>query len=174
MSDPFLAEVRIWACNFAPKGWAMCQGQLMAISQNTALFALIGTYYGGDGKSTFGLPNFQSAGPMSQGQSSAGGVYDLGQFGGSPYISLLDTESPTHTHPQQASNQPGEDPTPSNELLARSVGASLYQTVTNQNLVQLNPNALSFQGNGAPHNNMQPYLPLNFCIALQGIFPARP
>jgi microcystin-dependent protein len=174
MSSPFVAEIRIFACNFAPMGWAMCDGQILPISQNTALFSLIGTFYGGNGQSTFALPNLQESGALSSGQGPGLSNYDLGQSGGSAMITLIDSESPAHAHPQIASNQPGEDASPSNELLARSVNASLYQTTTNQNIVQLSPQALTIAGSSFPHNNMMPYLPLVFCIAMQGVFPQRP
>jgi microcystin-dependent protein len=173
MSSPFLAEIRIFGCNFAPTGWAACNGQILPISQNTALFSLIGTFHGGDGKSNFALPNLQGSAPLNQGQGPGLSNYDLGQQDGSPTITLIDSEIPFHTHAQMASNQPGEDPNPTNEALARSVGASLYQSVSTQNIVQLSMAALAPVGSSQPHNNMQPYLTLNFCIALQGIYPQR-
>jgi len=176
MSDPFVAEIRIFPFNFAPKGWAFCDGQLLPISQNTALFSLLGTTYGGDGKSNFALPNLQGATALHTGGSQPGpglSLYDLGESGGSDTVTLLTSELPAHTHTQLASNQPGEDPTPVGEALGRSTGASLYQNVTNQNTVRLAAGALPPAGAGQPHNNLQPYLTLNFCIALQGIFPPR-
>src|SRR5438445_4379618 len=108
MSSPFVAEIRIFPFNFAPKGWALCNGQLLAISQNTALFSLLGTTYGGDGKSTFALPNFQGAAPMQQGQGAGQSLRDLGESGGSDTETLLESEIPPHTHSLAASNQPGE------------------------------------------------------------------
>jgi microcystin-dependent protein len=173
MADPFVAEVRIFPFNFPPKGWAFCNGQLMPISQNTALFSLLGTTYGGDGKSTFALPNVQGSAAMHPGQGPGLSLHDLGEHGGSETVTLLDSEIPAHSHSLLASTQPGEDPTPStSEALARSTGASLYQTNA-ANLVQLAPTALGTTGGGLPHNNMQPYLTLSFCIALQGVFPPR-
>ncbi len=174
MADPFVAEIRIFPFNFAPKGWAWCDGQLLPISQNTALFSLLGTTYGGDGKSTFALPNLQGSAPMHPGQGPGLSLHDLGETGGSEVVTLLESEIPSHSHQLLASTQPGEDAAPSPaEAIARSVGASLYQTVTNNNIVQLSPNAIAPAGGDQPHNNMQPYLTFYFNIALQGVFPPR-
>ncbi len=174
MADPFVAEIRIFPFNFAPKGWAWCDGQLMPLSQNTALFSLLGTTYGGNGQSTFALPNLQGSAPMHPGQGPGLSLHDLGETGGSETVTLLASEIPTHSHGLMASTQPGEDPAPNpTEALARSVGASLYQTVTNANIVQLSNNALAPAGGDTPHNNLQPYLTFYFCIALQGVFPPR-
>ena len=174
MADPFVAEIRIFPFNFAPKGWAFCNGQLMPISQNTALFSLLGTTYGGDGKSTFALPNMQGNAPMHPGQGPGLSLHDLGETGGSETVTLLNSEIPVHSHGLLATVQPGEDPTPGPaEALARSVNGNLYQTNVAQNLVQLNAQAVSPTGGDQPHNNMQPYLTLNFNIALQGVFPPR-
>jgi microcystin-dependent protein len=172
MADPFVAEIRIFPFNFPPKGWAFCNGQLLAISQNTALFSLLGTTYGGDGKSTFALPNIQGSAVMHPGQGPGLSLHDLGEVGGSETVTLLQSETPSHSHGLNASTQPGEDPAPANEALARSVGASLYQTSAGS-LVALAPQALPPAGGSLPHNNMQPYLTLNFNIALQGVFPPR-
>jgi microcystin-dependent protein len=173
MADPFVAEIRMFPFNFAPKGWAFCDGQLLPISQNTALFSLLGTTYGGDGKSNFALPDLQGNAPMHPGQGPGLSLHDLGEQGGSETVTLLQSEIPAHTHAHQVSAQPGEDPSPANEALARSVGASLYQTNTAQNVVQLAPQAATPAGSDLPHNNLMPYLTLNFCIALQGVFPPR-
>ena len=173
MADPFVAEIRIFPFNFAPKGWAFCDGQILPLSQNTALFSLLGTTYGGDGKSNFALPNMQGNAPMHPGQGPGLSLHDLGETGGSDTVSLLESEIPAHSHTQMASNQPGEDASPANEALARSVGASLYQSVTNQSIVQLAAQALAPAGGDQPHNNLQPYLTLNCCIALQGVYPPR-
>jgi len=173
MADPFVAEIRIFPFNFAPRGWAFCNGQLMPISQNTALFSLLGTTYGGDGKSNFALPDLQGRAPMHPGQGPGLSLHDLGETGGSETVTLLESEIPAHTHAMMASTQPGEDPTPGPaEALARSVGASLYQTTTNA-FLPMSPNAIAPVGGSLPHNNMMPYLTLNFCIALQGVFPPR-
>jgi microcystin-dependent protein len=174
VADPFVAEIRIFPFNFAPTGWAQCNGQLLPISQNTALFSLLGTTYGGDGRSTFALPDLQGSAPMHPRQGPGLSLHDLGEVGGTEIVTLLDSEIPIHSHALMASGQPGEDPSPSpSEALARSTGANLYQTNTAQNLVQLAPTALSPAGGSSPHNNMQPYLTLMFCIALQGVYPPR-
>jgi microcystin-dependent protein len=174
MADPFVAEIRIFPFNFAPKGWAFCNGQLLPISQNTALFSLLGTTYGGDGKSTFALPNLQGSTPMQPGQGNGLSLHDLGETGGEETVTLLQSEMPAHAHSLQATVQPGEDPAPApTEALGRSVGANLYQTNAAQNVVQLAPTAATPAGGSQPHNNMQPYLTLNFNIALQGVYPPR-
>jgi microcystin-dependent protein len=176
MSSPFVAEIRIFAGNFAPTGWALCAGQLMPISQNTALFSLLGTFYGGDGKSTFALPNLQDSVPLGQGQSTTGTEYFLGQQSGVPYITLISTEMPLHTHTmggdfQQASLN---GPTPqATATFTRSTPGNAYMSVTNQNLTTMYPLMVSVAGGSQPHNNMMPYLVLTFIIALQGVFPAR-
>ena len=176
MADPFVAEIRIFPFNFAPTGWALCNGQILPISQNTALFSLLGTFYGGNGQSTFALPNLQGSAPMHTGSGQGPGLsqHSLGEMSGSQTVTLLATEMPAHLHGMMASNQPSEDATPSpSEALARTTGAQLYQTTVNQNLAVMAPQALAITGGSQPHNNMQPYLTLTFCIALQGIFPPR-
>ena len=173
MADPFVAEIRIFPFNFAPRGWAFCNGQLLPISQNTALFSLLGTTYGGNGQSNFALPDFQGKAPMQPGQGPGLSLHDLGETAGSETMTLLQSEIPAHSHPMMASTQPGEDPSPGpTEALARSVGASLYQTTTTP-FVPMSFNAVASADGNLPHNNMMPYLTLNFCIALQGIFPPR-
>jgi microcystin-dependent protein len=172
--DPFLAEIRILPFNFAPKGWAVCDGQLMPLSQNTALFSLLGTMYGGDGKSTFALPDLQGRAALQHGQGPGLSSYVQGQMGGAEAVTLLTSEVPGHGHSLMASTQPGEDPAPGpSEALGRSVGASLYHTDAAANSVNMAPGALGPAGGSQPHNNMQPYLTLQFCIAIQGIFPSR-
>lgn len=173
MSDPFVAEIRILACNFAPTGWAMCNGQLIPISQNTALFSLLGTQYGGDGKSTFALPDLQGNAPMFWGQAPGLSLYDQGQIGGSETVTLLQTEIPVHNH--QASGVSGNGPT---SPVANTWGTGTGRTpppmyVDGVPNVTMAATALAPTGNSLPHNNMQPYLVLNFCIAMQGIFPPR-
>lgn len=174
MADPFVAEIRIFPFNFAPKGWAFCDGQLLPISQNTALFSLCGVTYGGDGKSTFALPNMQGNAPMHPGQCPGLSLHDLGETGGSETVTLLESEIPAHSHALMANAVVGDTNAPSPGVsLARSHNATAYQTTANQNLTQLNLSALSPVGGDQPHNNMMPYLAFNFCIALQGVFPPR-
>ena len=174
MADPFVAEIRIFPFNFAPKGWAFCDGQILPISQNTALFSLLGTTYGGNGKSTFALPDMQGSAPMHPGQGPGLSLHDLGETGGTPTVSLLQSEIPSHTHVQQANTgsanlQFGAP----NRSLARATGANSYSDVTGSGLTFIAPQTLTPAGADQPHNNMQPYLTLNFNIALQGVFPPR-
>jgi len=172
MADPFVAEIRIFPFNFAPKGWAFCDGQLLPLSQNTALFSLLGTTYGGDGKSTFALPDLQGRAPMHPGQGPGLSLHDLGEEGGSTTVTLLQSEIAAHSHTARADTVDPADtnvPSPSASF-ALSTGGTLYQTSSN---TQLAPEALAPAGGDQPHNNMQPYLTLNFNIALQGVFPPR-
>ena len=174
MSDQFLAEIRIFPFNFPPTGWAFCEGQLMPISQNTALFALLGTTYGGDGKSTFALPDMRGNAPMQPGQGQGLSLRDLGEMSGVESITLLVSEIPMHTHAVRLSVEDGESNIPaSNRILGRSIGGFVYQSQAS-GLEMMALQTLPAAGGGLPHNNMQPYLTLNFCIALQGIFPQRP
>jgi microcystin-dependent protein len=173
--DPFVAEIRVFAFNFAPKGWAFCDGQLLPLSQNTALFSLLGTVYGGDGKSTFALPDMQGRAPMHPGQGPGLSLHDLGETGGSETVTLLESEMPAHNHTLRATVEDGTQGTLTNGVtVSTSVGGALYQTTTNTNLVSMAAQSLSLAGGSLPHNNLQPYLTLNFNIALQGVFPARP
>jgi microcystin-dependent protein len=173
MSDQFVAEMRIFPFNFPPTGWAFCDGQLMPISQNTALFSLLGTTYGGDGKSTFALPNMQGNAPMQPGQGQGLSLRDLGEMSGVESVTLLISEIPFHTHQLLAAgSDPAESNVCTNNALARSKNGNAYTTTLT--ITQMAPQALAPAGGSLPHNNMQPYLTLNFCIALQGIFPQRP
>ena len=172
MADPFVAEIRIFPFNFAPKGWAFCDGQLLPISQNTALFSLLGTTYGGDGKSNFALPDLQGSAPMQPGQGPGLSLHDLGETGGSDTVTLLESEIPAHSHSWMGSNQTAEDRTPAGEVFARATGGNLYTTNTSS-LGSLDPNAIAPAGGDARHNNLMPYLTLNFCIAMQGVYPPR-
>jgi microcystin-dependent protein len=172
--DPFVAEIRIFPFNFAPKGWAFCDGQILPISQNTALFSLLGTTYGGDGKSTFALPDMQGNVPMHPGQGQGLSLRDLGETSGVESVTLLLSEIPVHTHSMMAQNTPANvnSPGPNTVSLARASGGGFtYGPVASS--VNMAPQILSPAGGSLPHNNMQPYLTLNFCIALQGVFPAR-
>jgi microcystin-dependent protein len=171
MADPFVAEIRIFPFNFAPKGWAWCDGQLLPISQNTALFSLLGTTYGGNGKSNFALPDLQGRAPMHPGQGPGLSLHDLGETGGTETVSLLESEIPAHSHGNSVSAADGISQTPVGEKLATGIGIGQYAPVGP--LIQLSPNALAPAGGDQPHNNMQPYLTFYFCIALQGVFPPR-
>jgi len=170
--DPFVAEIRIFPFNFAPKGWAFCDGQILPLSQNTALFSLLGTTYGGDGKSNFALPNMQGNAPMHPGQGPGLSLHDLGETGGSETVTLLQSEIPSHAHAMRGDVLDPADTNvvSSNASYAQSTGGTLYQAAAN---VNLSDQALAPAGGDQPHNNMQPYLTLNFCIALQGVFPPR-
>lgn len=172
MADPFVAEIRIYPFNFAPRGWAFCDGQLLPISQNTALFSLLGTNFGGDGRSTFGLPNLQGRAAMQPRQGPGLSPRNLGETGGSSTVTLLQSQIPAHAHALSASNEIGDDRKAVGEAVARSTGGALYGPVP-ANAVALAPEAVPAVGGGAPHNNMMPYLTMNFCIALQGIYPPR-
>jgi microcystin-dependent protein len=173
MSDQFLAEIRVFPFGFAPQGWALCNGQLMPISQNTALFSLLGTYYGGDGKSTFALPNLQGSIPMQWGQGPGLSSRDLGERAGEASVTLLASELPVHGHTLSGfagrganTNSPGPGVT-----LSSSQGNFVYDTAAPSQA--MSGAALGVIGSGQPHNNLPPYLTLNFCIALQGIYPPR-
>jgi microcystin-dependent protein len=174
MSNPFVAEIRIFAGNFAPTGWATCDGQLLPISQNTALFSLLGTTYGGDGKSTFALPNLQGSAPLQQGQGPGLSLRDQGEIGGEQNVTLLQTEMPAHIHTAVAAAGTGQ-PDPTNNAWASGAKGfgSIYSPSVQASNVEMNPFALSITGGNLPHNNMMPYLCLTFIIALQGVFPPR-
>jgi len=174
MTNPFVAEMRIFAGNFAPTGWAFCNGQLLAISQNTALFSLLGTTYGGDGIATFGLPNLQGAAPMHAGQGLGLSLRELGEAGGESTVTLLQTNLPAHNHGANATGNPGDQLSPAGSVPATpgfSRGATAYTAGAATG--QLDGSALHPTGGSQPHNNMPPYLTLNFIIALQGVYPAR-
>ncbi len=168
MSEPFVAEVRIWANNFAPRSWAFCNGQLMPVSQNTALFSIVGTTYGGDGRTTFGLPDLQGRVPMHPGRGPGLTSRRLGQKLGVETEGLSETQMPSHSHaPQGFPSTEVANPTNT-----RGIGAAnLYATPGA--LVDMAPDVVGDTGGGAVHDNIQPYLSLNFCIALQGLYPSR-
>ena len=173
MSSPFVAEVRVFGFNFAPTGWAQCNGQLLPISQNTALFSLLGTFYGGDGKSTFALPNVQASCVNGVGQGPGLSDYFLGQQAGTEFVTLLDSEMPAHNHSIVANIAPATllAPPAANGGLARSVNGNAYKTgAGNTNMAF---QSLSVAGASLPHNNVMPSLVLNYCIAMQGVFPPR-
>ena len=172
MADPFVAEIRMFGGNFAPKGWAFCDGQLLPISQNTALFSLLGTFYGGDGKSTFALPDLRGRAPMQHGQGPGLSDRAQGETGGAETITLILSELPAHTHnlalPMVETNATTTDP--QNNLPARTA-ENTYGA--NGTTVDMAPATSGGAGGSQPHNNLQPYLTVTFIIALQGVFPPR-
>ena len=175
-----IAEIRLFAGNFAPRSWAFCQGQILSIAQNTALFSLLGTTYGGNGTSNFALPNLQGTAPLQQGQGPGLSDYVLGETTGSPTVTLLQSELPTHQHFFMATSAAGTtESAPNNQLgvggsgqKGQSYFANLYSPSAPNQI--MSPVAIGITGGGLPHNNMMPYLTLNFCIAMQGVFPPRP
>lgn len=171
MSEPFLAEIRIVGFNFAPRGWALCDGQILPINQNQALYSLLGTTYGGDGRTSFALPDLRGRVPAHIGGSGAGDDIQLGQKSGQETHTLTTAEMPQHTHALQASGADGNSTNLGNTLLAREAGG-IYQANAN-NPVAIQGNVVANAGGSQAHDNMQPYLALNFCIALQGLFPSR-
>lgn len=179
MSNPFVAEIRIFCGNFAPKGWALCDGQLLPISQNTALFSLLGTTYGGDGKSTFALPNLQGSAPLQAGQGPGLSLRDLGETGGEQNVTLLQTEMPAHSHTFTCATDRGNTTSSGNAYLGTGAAGPPNQAIkgtmysSNPTNGQMNPFSLSIAGGNLPHNNLMPFLGLTFIIALQGVFPAR-
>lgn len=174
MADPFVAEIRIFPFNFAPRGWAWCDGQLLPLSQNTALFSLLGTTYGGNGKSNFALPDLQGRAPMHPGQGPGLSLHDLGETGGSETVTLLESEIPFHPHTLRASGDVADTNAPAANITSKPLGRgnNLFVTTTSP-LVAMNPSVLTPAGGDQPHNNLQPYLTYYFSIALQGVFPPR-
>ena len=175
MTEPFIGEIRIFGGNFAPTGWAFCNGQLLPIAQNTALFSLLGTQYGGNGISTFALPNLQGSAPMNQGQGPGLSPHTVGETGGTPSVTILATEMPAHTHALRAHGADfGDVNAPSSAvILARSQGAAIYGSPDVATVAVASGAVGQAPGGSQPHNNMPPYLTLTFIIALQGIFPTR-
>ena len=165
MGEPFLSEIRIISFNFPPKGWAFCNGQLLPINQNQALFSLLGTTYGGNGQTTFALPNLQGRVPIHMGSG-----HTLGEVGGEAAHTLIAAELPTHTHAVTAATGVGDLIVPGNGLVARTPANPYHDPA---NLGAMNPASVGTVGQSQPHLNLQPYLVLNFCIALQGIFPSQ-
>jgi microcystin-dependent protein len=166
MAEPFLSEIRIFSFNFPPKGWAFCNGQLLPINQNQALFSLLGTTYGGNGQTTFALPNLQGQVPIHKGNG-----HTLGEKAGSSSVTLTTTQLPQHMHVLQAVNAQATTNAPTTTMmLAQSTGSQGYAAAAN--LTPMAPQAVSNVGGSQPHTNMMPYLVLNFCIALQGLFPS--
>ncbi|HEY6305353.1 MAG TPA: tail fiber protein [Candidatus Angelobacter sp.] len=174
MSDQFLAEIRIFGCNFAPVGWALCNGAILPISQFTAVFSLLGTQYGGNGTSNFALPNLQGSSPMNAGNGAGLTPRVQGETGGEQTVTLLQTQMPAHSHSAQGSSGSNQASPAANAWgSGQKLGGGKIYAPSSANNVQMNPAALSPAGGNLPHNNLMPYLTLNFCIALQGIFPPR-
>lgn len=171
MADPFVAEIRIFSFNFAPKGWAWCDGQILPLSQNTALFSLLGTTYGGNGKSNFALPDLQGRAPMHPGQGSGLSLHDLGETAGSETVTLIESEIPIHNHNLSVGSLNAQSITPANNVLARGNPVKVY--VPTGVLAPMGGSAIAPSGGDQPHNNMMPYLTMYFSIALQGVFPPR-
>ncbi|MGN7360498.1 phage tail protein [Paenibacillus sp. SAF-054] len=177
MADAYIGEIRIFAGNFAPKGWALCNGQLMSITQNTALFSILGVQYGGDGKTTFALPNLMGTAVMNQGTGQGLTPRTMGQKVGSQTVTLLTNEIPAHTHIPQSVAEEGTSEEPAQNIWAQAkpideytAPANLYNPTPN---VQMSPVALNVAGGSQPHNNMQPFIAQTFIICLQGEFPSR-
>ncbi|WP_028102520.1 phage tail protein [Pseudoduganella violaceinigra] len=168
MSDPYLAEIRLTSFSFAPKGWALCNGQLLPINQNQALFALLGTSYGGNGVTTFALPDMRGRAPAHVGQG-----FGLGQQGGEASHTLLSSEMPAHTHRLGISTAVSHQADPANRVLGNVEAGALNYYAPLDGSATLAPNTVASAGGGQPHENMQPYLTINFIIALQGIFPSQ-
>ena len=180
MSNPFVAEIRMFAGNFAPTGWAQCNGQLMSISQNTALFSLLGTTYGGDGKTTFALPNLQGSAPMQPGQGPGLSLRDLGEIGGEQAVTLITTEMPGHSHFFSCVTDRGNTTAAgATSCLGTATAGPPNQAIkgflysSNAPAAQMDPFSTSVSGGSLPHNNLMPYLTVTFIIALQGVFPPR-
>jgi microcystin-dependent protein len=177
--NPFLGQITLFPFFFAPRGWALCEGQLLPISQNTALFSLLGTFYGGNGVSNFALPDLRGRAPVGQGQGPGLSNYAIGSVQGVEAVTLLASQSPSHSHPFQAVSAQATTNSPSGALPAQAHGSgrgggfpvNIYAAL--QTAVPLASGQVASAGGGQAHNNLQPYLTMNWCIALQGIFPAR-
>ena len=172
MADPFLGEIRLFGFNFNPKGWALCNGQLMPVSQNEALYSLLKYTYGGSGN-RFGLPNLQGSRPVMAGQGTGLSNYNLGQTGGTTTVPLTLNQLPGHSHAASAVNGPGGAAPATNTVWSEASkrGVNAYAPSNSGSNVQMSSSVASTVGGGMPHNNMQPYLTLNFCIATTGIMP---
>jgi microcystin-dependent protein len=170
MAQPYVGEIRMFGGNFAPAGWAFCDGQLMPISENETLFQLIGTTYGGDGESTFALPNLQSRSPMHFGNGPDGSTYQLAEAAGVESVTLSSQQVPNHSHPLVASTDTGNQVSPSGNVPAASFNVTPY--INDVPTAPMNAGAIQVAGGSQPHENMQPFLCVNFIISLFGIFPS--
>ncbi len=168
MAQPYVGEIRMFGGNFAPAGWMLCEGQLLPISENETLFQLIGTTYGGDGQSTFAVPDLRGRLPIHQGNG-----FILAETGGAEEITLTVNQVPAHSHPKMTSGAAGQATSPQNNVLATSLAGSIYNTLATSS-VNMNPQAIAATGGSQPHTNFQPYLCVNFIISLFGIFPSPP
>jgi microcystin-dependent protein len=173
MADPFLGEIRMFAGNFAPKGWALCDGQLLPIKENDALFSLLGTTYGGDGRVTFGLPDLRGRLTNHVGRGPGLTNRDMGQRTGSERVTLTANQVPTHDHPFMASSQEATDTGLNGKVLAKTPSSDLFYTPTETKAISLMPDSVQSVGDNQPHNNIMPYLCINFIIALVGTYPSR-
>ncbi|MGF1728808.1 phage tail protein [Photobacterium kasasachensis] len=176
MAEPFVGEIRMFTCNFAPRDWAFCDGSLLPISQNSILFAVIGDLYGGDGRTTMGLPNLQGRAPMHPGVGPGLTPRILTQYLGLPEVSLYANNLPQHSHTVSAVKEDGEETNPAGQYLSKMVTPGSRNKLYNQgatNPAPMSEATISNSGNSTPHENMQPYCVVNFCIALEGMFPAR-
>jgi microcystin-dependent protein len=171
MPEPFIGEIRMFAGNFAPNGWMFCEGQTMPISENDALFTLIGTTYGGDGQETFNLPNLASRVPIHMGTGPDGTTYQLAEMAGSESVTLSVQQIPNHTHVLSANTGAGGTNQPANKVIAASPSVTIFVEDTPDN--QLNPNAITPAGGSQPHENCQPFLCINFILSLFGVFPSQ-
>ncbi len=176
MSEPFIGQIMMFAGNFAPRGWAFCQGQILSIAQNTALFSILGTTYGGNGQTTFALPDLRGRYPMQPGQGPGLSPRTLGEQGGTETVTLISTQMPAHTHALTASNSAADQPIPEGNVVATRIESGVpvnsYTTPNNINTTMA-PNSIGIAGGSQPHNNMSPFLCINFIIALEGIYPSR-
>lgn len=172
MSEPFIGEIRIFGFNFAPRSWAFCNGQLLPISQNTALFSLLGTIYGGDGRTTFALPNLEGRAPMGEGRGPGLTARTIGQRGGTDFVTLVESQIPNHAHNVNCVSTPGSTNIPTNNIPANTglIDREYSDSTTTINMASA---AVANTGGSQSHNNMQPYLGIYFCMALQGLYPSR-
>ncbi|WP_444995376.1 phage tail protein [Aliikangiella sp. IMCC44359] len=173
MSEPYIGQIKLIGFNFAPRGWAFCDGQLLSVSQNDALFSLLGTFYGGDGRTTFGLPDFRGRLPVHQGQGPGLSNRPIGQRTGVEDVTLRVNQIPPHNHPMQASKNPATSPMPSGEMLANLDPTLYYVAPDSTNQTELLPEAVQNAGANSAHTNLMPSMALNFVIALHGIYPSR-